>query len=57
MAKEANNQTQSALLIPIASSPQCLKADEIDEITLVFETDREPYQVVINEMELYYLSD
>ncbi len=57
VAKEANNQTQSALLIPIASSPQCLKADEIDEITLVFETDREPYQVVINEMELYYLSD
>lgn len=57
ISKEGDKRNQSLLLIPIGSSPQCLKANMISGIDLVFEPSDAPYEVSVDEMELYSLVD
>ncbi len=43
------------ILIPIASSPNCLQAKEISSFDLIFNQDIEPYDVNVKEAEIYRL--
>lgn len=43
------------LLIPIGSSPNCLQADKIERFELSFDSDTSPYEVKVEEAELYEL--
>ncbi len=43
------------VLLPIASSPNCLQAKELNAFDVIFEKEIESYQVTLEEVELYQL--
>lgn len=55
ISEEEEAGGKSELLIPIAASPQCLRANKISEIVLIFEPKDTCYDVVVDEIELYSL--